>query len=294
MPMLDVGQGHTMYYETHGNPKGRPIVILHGGPGGGIMPQAKSLFNLKKWFVIQYDQRGCGKSTPRLELKNNTTWHLVEDIETLRKHLELDAWALYGGSWGTSLALAYASKHLDRVTAFVLRGICLFTEEENKWMFEKGHASEVFPKAWSDVTQMLRKDTRKLIGPYTKLLKSKKTRKAASRAWSKYEHNLSYLVPQPFKADQKSDEESALLEAYYYKHNAWLTPELLLETARKITVPVLLVHGRYDMVCPASSAIQLKEAIPQAKLFLIPNAGHSTLEPGIRKTLKKEINRLVA
>lgn len=292
--MLDVGQGHTMYYETHGNPKGRPVVILHGGPGGGIMPQIKRLFNLKKWFVIQYDQRGCGKSTPRLEVKNNTTWHLVEDMETLRKHLELDAWALYGGSWGTSLALAYASKHLNRVTAFVLRGICLFTDEENKWMFEKGHASEVFPKAWSNVTQMLRKDTRKLIGPYMKLLQSKKTRKAAARAWSKYEHNLSYLVPQPFKADPKSDEESAVLEAYYYKHNAWLTPELLLETAKKIQVPVLLVHGRYDMVCPASSAIQLKEAIPQAKLFLIPNAGHSTLEPGIRKALKKEINRLVS
>lgn len=294
MPLLDVGQGHTMYYETHGNPKGRPIVILHGGPGGGIMPQAKSLFNLKKWFVIQYDQRGCGKSTPRLQLKNNTTWHLVEDMETLRKHLQLDSWALYGGSWGTTLALAYASKHLDRVTAFILRGICLFTDEENKWMFEKGYASEVFPKAWSNVTQMLRKDTRKLIGPYLKLLKSKKTRKSAARAWTKYEHNLAHLVPQPFKPDNKSDEESAVLEAYYYKHNGWITPELLLEAARKISVPVILVHGRYDMVCPASSAITLKAAIPKAKLFLIPNAGHATLEPGIRRALKREINRLVA
>jgi proline iminopeptidase len=293
MPMLDVGQGHTLYYETHGNPKGRPIVILHGGPGGGIMPQIKSLFNLKKWYLIQYDQRGCGKSTPRLELKNNTTWHLVEDMEVLRKHLELEKWALYGGSWGTTLALAYASKYLDCITAFVLRGICLFTDEENKWMFEKGYASEVFPTAWTNVTQMLRKDTRKLIGPYTKLLTSKKTRKAAARAWSKYEHNLSYMIPKPFKAEPKSDEESAVLEAYYYKHNAWITPTLLLETAKKIKVPVLLVHGRYDMVCPASSAIQLKEAIPHAKLFLIPNAGHSTLEPGIRKTLKKEIHRLV-
>lgn len=294
MPMLDVGQGHTMYYETHGNPKGRPIVILHGGPGGGIMPQIKTLFDLKKWFVIQYDQRGCGKSLPRLQLKNNTTWHLVEDMETLRKHLELESWALYGGSWGTSLALAYASKHLERVTAFILRGVCLFTDEENTWMFEKGHASEVFPKAWSNVTQMVRKDTRKLVGPYMKLLKSKKTRKVAARAWTKYEHALSYLVPKPFKADPKSDEESAVLEVYYYKHNAWLTPELLLDAARKISVPVILVHGRYDMVCPASSAFALKEVIPKAKLFLIPNAGHATLEPGIRRALKRELNRLVA
>lgn len=291
--MLDVGQGHTMYYETHGNPKGRPIVILHGGPGGGIMPQILRLFNLKKWFVIQYDQRGCGKSTPRLELKNNTTWHLVEDMETLRKHLEIEAWCIYGGSWGTTLALAYASKHLECITAFVLRGVCLFTDEENKWMFEKGYASEVFPNAWSNVTQMLRKDTRKLIGPYTKLLKSKKTRKAAARAWSKYEHDLSYLIPQPFKAEPKSDEESAVLEAYYYKHNGWITPELLLETAKQIKVPVLLVHGRYDMVCPASSALLLKEAIPHAKLFLIPNAGHATLEPGIQKTLRRQIARLL-
>lgn len=257
------------------------------------MPQILRLFNLKKWFVVQYDQRGCGKSTPRLELKNNTTWHLVNDLETLRKHLEIEAWCIYGGSWGTTLALAYASKHLECITAFVLRGVCLFTDEENKWMFEKGYASEVFPNAWSNVTQMVRKDTRKLIGPYSKLLKSKKTRKAAARAWSKYEHDLSYLIPQPFKADPKSDEESAVLEAYYYKHNGWITPELLLETAKQIKVPVLLVHGRYDMVCPASSALLLKEAIPHAKLFLIPNAGHATLEPGIQKALKRQIARLL-
>ena len=294
MPMLDVGEGHTMYYETHGNPKGRPIVILHGGPGGGMMPQILGLFNLKKWFVIQYDQRGCGKSTPRLELKNNTTWHLVGDMETLRKHLDLDSWAIYGGSWGTTLALAYASKYGERVTAFILRGVCLFTDEENKWMYEKGHASEVFPKAWENVTQMLRKDTRKLIGPYMKLLKSKKTRKAAARVWSKYEHDLAYLTPQPFKADPKSDEESAVLEAYYFKHNGWITTQLLLDAARKIKVPVLLVHGRYDMICPASSALLLKEAIPHAKLFLIPKAGHATREPGLWKALKRSIAVLIA
>ena len=184
MPMLEVGQGHTMYYETHGNPKGKPVVVLHGGPGGGITRLILKLFNLKLWHVILYDQRGCGKSTPRLELKDNTTWHLVEDLEVLRKHLVIDKWVVYGGSWGTTLALAYASKHLKQISGFILRGICLFTEEENKWMFEKGHASEVFPAEWKEVTKPLPKGTRKLIKPYYKLLMKKQTRKMAARACS--------------------------------------------------------------------------------------------------------------
>jgi proline iminopeptidase len=293
MPMLDVGQGHTMYYETHGNPKGRPIVVLHGGPGGGLMPFLLKLFNLKKWFVVQYDQRGCGRSTPRLELKDNTTWHLVHDIETLREHLGIDKWAVYGGSWGTTLALCYAAKHLDRITAFVLRGICLFTKDETAWMFEKGHASSVYPKAWNQVTKPLRKGTRKIINPYQKLLLNKKTRRHASYLWSKYEHDLSYLDPVPFKADPKSDEESSVLENHYFVHNAWLTSDLLLKAAKRIKVPVLLVQGRYDMVCPAASAIQLKDAIPQAKLVLVSNAGHSTKEKGIFRALKKGLETLV-
>jgi proline iminopeptidase len=291
--MLEVGDGHTMYYETHGNPKGKPVFILHGGPGGGLQRFVLRLFNLKKWFVVLYDQRGCGKSTPRLELKDNTTWHLVKDIETLRNHLRLESMALYGGSWGTTLALAYASKHLERVSAFILRGICLFTDEENAWMFEKGHASEVYPNAWKEVVKPLRKGTRKIIRPYLNLLKNPKTRRSASYAWSKYEHQLSSLNPPPFQSDKKSDEESALLEAYYFANNAWITPELLLSTAKKIKVPVLLVQGRYDMVCPASSAIQLKEAIPHAKLNLVI-AGHSMREKNIIRALRKSIAGLVA
>lgn len=293
MPFLDVGEGHTMYYETHGNPKGRPIIVLHGGPGGGLVHYVLTLFNLKKWFVVLYDQRGCGKSTPRLELKNNTTWHLVEDIELLRKHLGFETMTLYGGSWGTTLALAYASKYLNNVNAFLLRGVCLFTDEENAWMFEKGHASEVFPNEWKNITKPLKKGTRKITKPYLSLLKNPKTRRMAAEAWSKYEHTLSYLRPKPFEADRKSDEESALLEAYYFANNAWLTPELLLETARKIKVPVILIHGRYDMVCPASSAVLLKEHIPHAKLILVPNAGHAMREKGIAKAIKKELSRLV-
>ena len=290
--MLNVGEGHTMYYETHGNPKGRPIVCLHGGPGGGLNRFILRLFNLKKWYVILYDQRGCGKSTPRLELKNNTTWHLVKDMETLRNHLRLDSWAMYGGSWGTTLALAYASKHLDRITAFVLRGICLFTEEENAWMFEKGHASEVFPEAWTQVTKPLPKGTRKIMKPYLKLLENPKTRKSASYRWSKYEHTLSFLKPEPFIPDPKSDEESAVLEAYYFVHNGWITPKLLLDTAKKIKVPVILVQGRYDMVCPPSSAIQLKEAIPHAKLNLL-TSGHAMSEKPMVKSLRKAISSLL-
>ena len=282
-----------MYYETHGNPRGRPIIVLHGGPGGGLVPYALTLFNLKKWFVVLYDQRGCGKSTPRLELQNNTTWDLVRDIETLRKHLKLKTIALYGGSWGTTLALAYASKHLENVNAFILRAVCLFTDEENAWMFEKGHASEVFPNQWKNITKPLKKGTRKITKPYLSLLKNPKTRRRAAEAWSKYEHSLSYLRPKPFDADRKSDEESALLEAYYFENNAWLTPELLVETARKIKVPVILIQGRYDMVCPSSSAFLLKEAIPHAKLVLVPDAGHAMRQKGMLKAIKKELSGLV-
>lgn len=292
--MLDVGDGHTMYYETHGNPKGRPIVCLHGGPGGGLVRFVLRLFNLKKWFVVLYDQRGCGKSTPRLELKHNTTWHLVNDIEVLRKHLEIDKWAIYGGSWGTTLALAYASKHLDCVTAFILRGVCIFTKEETSWMFEKGHASEVFPKAWEQVTEPLRKGTRKITKPYYKLLRSKKTRKMAARAWSKYEHDLAYLKPVPFRFEQKSDEEVSVLENYYFIHNAWLTSEILLEAAKKIRVPLILVQGRYDMVCPAASAIRVKDAAPHAKLVLVEHGGHATKEKPMFRALRKAIASLVA
>lgn len=290
--MLDVGQGHTMYYETHGNPKGRPIVVLHGGPGGGIAKFVLRLFNLKKWHVVLFDQRGCGKSTPRLQLKDNTTWHLVHDIETLREHLEIEKWAVYGGSWGTTLALCYAAKHLDKITAFVLRGICLFTKDETAWMFEKGHASAVYPKAWAEVIKPLRKGTRKITKPYYRLLVDKKTRKSASYLWSKYEHDLSYLDPVPFKADQKSDEEASVLEAHYFVHNAWLTSDLLLKAARRIRVPVVLVQGRYDMVCPASSAILLKDNIPHAKLTLVSDAGHSTKEKGIFRALRKALQSL--
>ncbi len=292
MPFLDVGQGHRMYYETHGNKKGRPLVVLHGGPGGGIYRAILRLFNLKDWFVVLYDQRGCGRSTPRLELKDNTTWHLVSDLELLRQHLGIEAWALYGGSWGTTLALAYASKHLERCSAFVLRGVCLFTDEENRWTMEKGYASEVFPNAWSNVTKPLRKGTRKILKPYHSLLVNPKTRTAAAKAWSKWEDTLASLEPRPFSFHKKHDVEEAVLEAHYYSHNGWITPELLLKTARLIRVPVLLVHGRYDMICPASSAILLKEAIPHAKLILVPNAGHSTSEPGILRTLKREIKTL--
>jgi proline iminopeptidase len=292
MPMLEVGQGHTMYYETHGNPKGRPVVVLHGGPGGGMSQFVLRLFSLKKWYVILYDQRGCGKSTPRLELKHNTTWHLVEDMEVLRKHLELDAWTLYGGSWGTTLALAYASKHVERISALVLRAVCIFTKEETAWMFEKGHASEVFPKAWADVTDILRKGTRKIIKPYQTLLKSKKTRKTAARAWSKYEHDLSYLEPVPFKPDPKSDLETSLIENHYFVHNAWLTSDILLVAASKIKVPVIIVEGRYDMICPIASAFKVKEVLPQAKLVIVKKAAHATKEKPMFKALRKAIASL--
>jgi proline iminopeptidase len=292
MPMLEVGDGHSMYYETHGNPKGRPVVVLHGGPGGGLSRRSLKAFDLKTWWVVLYDQRGCGKSTPRLSLNDNTTWHLVEDLETLRKKLGIETWVLTGGSWGSTLALAYAAKHLNRVSAFVLRAICLFTDEENQWTMEKGYASEVFPCAWKAVVKPLRKGTRKILTPYTRKLLNPQTRRAAAKPWTKWEDTLAHLSSQTPEFRPKEDEESAVLEAYYYSHNAWLTPELLLKAARLIRVPVILIQGRLDMICPMSSALLLKEAIPHAKLIVVPNAGHAMSQPGILNRLKKEFAKL--
>lgn len=292
MPMLEVGDGHTMYYETHGNPKGTPLVVLHGGPGGGLTRFVLKLLSLKRWHVILYDQRGCGKSTPRLELKANTTWHLVQDLETLREHLSIDKWVLMGGSWGSTLALAYASRHLDRILGFILRGVCLFTEQENQWTMNRGYASEIYPDNWKKFLKPLPKGTRRALKPYTRRLLNPQTRKAMVGPWTAWEHRLSHLQKLPFHPSPKSDEESAVLEAYYYSNNAWLTPELLLETATKIKVPVLIVHGQYDMNCPIASAYILKESIPHAKLIVVPKAGHSMSEPGIQKMLRKQIQAL--
>jgi proline iminopeptidase len=298
MPYLDVGDGHTMYYETHGAPDGIPIVLLHGGPGGGMHKWLLTLFDLKKWFVVMYDQRGCGKSLPRLELKANTTWHLVEDIEKLRYHLGVNKWAICGGSWGSTLAFAYAAKYLDRILGFVLRGICLVDDGELDWMYGADGAAQIYPDEWkkfvaaSGRASGLRR--RNITFAFSKKLANRRTRRRAAAAWWGWEAKLSKLRGgdgKGAKGANKFMEEIATLENYYFLHGAWLQPGQLLAAVKKIpaTTPVHLVQGRYDLVCPARSALSVAKAIPHSKLH-ISVAGHSTFEN--KKALQKAISEL--
>lgn len=299
MPYLDIGDGHTMYYETHGVSDGVPIVVLHGGPGGGSSKDYLQFFDLKKWFVVMYDQRGCGKSTPRLELKANTTWHLVEDIEKLRKELGIEKWAVFGGSWGTTLALAYASKYLKNISGFLLRGICLVDDKELEWQYGEEGAARVYPVEWdkfvdgSCIKRPGRKSAKTMIHNYSKCLGNRKTRKRAAASWWHWESSLSKLNQKIRTDGPKFEEEIATIENHYFKHRAWLKPGQLLKAAKKIKVPVIIVQGRYDMVCPAKSAYELARALPNAKL-MVSISGHSQSEKGNNIALHKGAKQLLS
>ena len=306
---LTLGDGHVMWYECHGNPAGKPIVFIHGGPGGGLAKASLGLINLKKWWVILYDQRGCGKSTPNVQtdldaaLKNNTTWDLVNDLETLRVHLGLARWTVTGGSWGTTLALAYAETHPEPVEAIVLRGVCLLSPWENRWLYEEGGASQTAPEAWAEFVKPLqgskgRKGSkgskglsaRTTMRVYHRLLRSKnrQTRRNAAAAWWGWEAAISHLKPQP--DDTSPDEAVAIsaLESYYFLHDAWLRPGQLLRDAHKIAhIPLTIVHGRYDRVCPVRAAWELKQALPHATLYISPVAGHAMRDSGNWRRLKQ-------
>jgi proline iminopeptidase len=288
---LDVGDGHRMYYEEHGNPKGSPVVVLHGGPGGGLQRSVLGLFNLKRWRVFVYDQRGCGRSTPRLSLTANTTWHLVADIERLREHMGIARWSVFGGSWGSTLALAYASRHVDHIAALVLRGVCLMEPWENKWLYEEGGASTMFPKEWAAFSRGRR---RGLVKTYRRALRNRRTRRAAAKAWWGWEAALSTLRPSVDKTPIKQVEDLATFENHYFSHNAWIRPGELLKAARRIpsSIPVHIVQGRYDMVCPATSAFALADAIPHARLT-VTIAGHAASEPETAAALRAATDSLV-
>lgn len=292
---LDVGDGHRVYYEVHGSPQGKPVVVLHGGPGGGIQHSLLKLFDLKRWRVLLFDQRGCGKSKPFLSLEKNTTWDLVADIERLRETLGVDRWTVFGGSWGSTLALAYVSKHMNRVTALVLRGIYLAGPHENAWLYKEGGASELRPVEWAKFVRASHSVSRKgcLIGPYRRLLHNRRTRKAAARAWTTWETSISSIKPNPVKDTAKEMEMVAVLENHYFSHNCWLRPGQLLREAKRIptSVPVVIVQGQYDLVCPPVSAVELSKAIRHSQLHLT-HAGHAALEPETAAALKSALRRL--
>ncbi len=297
---LKVSTLHTIHFEECGNPRGKPIIFLHGGPGGGIDPIHRRYFDPRKWRIVLCDQRGCGKSTPHAELRENTTWHLVADIEKLRERLGIEKWVVFGGSWGSTLALAYTEAHPERAKGIVLRGIFLLRKKELDWFYQEG-ASYLFPDAWESFLKPIPQQERgSLMKAYYKRLtsRSRKTRLEAARAWSIWEATTSKLRIDPkivrkFEKDRFA-ESFARIEAHYFVNKGFFRKESqLLDDARRIRrIPGVIVQGRYDVVCPMVSAWDLHRAWPEAKLIVVPDAGHSMSEPGIRQALLAETDRM--
>lgn len=296
---LKVSDLHTLYYEEVGNPNGKPIVFLHGGPGGGIDPIHRRFFDPEKWRLVLFDQRGCGRSVPHAELRENTTWHLVSDIEQLRQHLGIDRWVVFGGSWGSTLSLAYSQTHPEACKGLVLRGIFLLRQKELLWFYQEG-ASYFFPDAWEDYLKPIPAAERHdLIAAYYKRLTSDdpETRQQAARAWSVWEASTSKLLPdvglqQRFGQSEFAD-AFARIECHYFVNKGFFEQETqLLDQCDRIRhLPIVIVQGRYDVVCPPMSAWDLHRALPESQLMVIPDAGHSMTEPGIQDALIEASDR---
>ena len=299
---LRVGGGHEIYYEESGNPRGRPAVFLHGGPGGGTDPKMRRFFDPKRYRIVLLDQRGCGKSRPHASLTDNTTWHLVEDIESLRRHLGLADWLVFGGSWGSTLALAYAQAHPGRVTALILRGIFLLRRWELEWFYQSpGGAAALYPDLWEHYLAPIPPEERAdMIGAYYRRLTSADPAvvAAAAKAWSVWEGATSYLMFNPdyvakFQQDDAYAATFARIECHYFINRGFLRADdqLLADIGRIRHIPAVIVQGRYDVVCPMRSAWDLHRAWPEADLRIIADAGHSAFERGITRELVAAADR---
>ena len=297
--MFQVSDIHALYYEQCGNPAGQPVVFLHGGPGGGISPGYRQFFDPAHYRVILFDQRGAGRSTPHAELRENTTWDLVADIERLREHFKIERWQVFGGSWGSTLALAYAEAHPDRVTALILRGIFLCRPKEINWFYQKG-ADAIFPDVWEEYERVIPEAERvDMLAAYHRRLTGadEQVRLEAARAWSVWEGSTSKLVPDPGLIEHFGEAHLALamarIECHYFMHNAFFeTENYLIENVGKIrNIPAVIVQGRYDVVCPMMSAWDLHKAWPEAELRIVPDAGHSAMEKGIISALVEATDR---
>jgi proline iminopeptidase len=297
---LRVSALHTLYFEECGTAAGRPLVFLHGGPGGGIDPVHRRYFDPARWRIVLFDQRGCGRSRPHAELRENTTWDLVADIERLREHLGVERWTVFGGSWGSTLALAYAETHPERCTALILRGIFLLRRRELQWFYQEG-ASQLFPDVWEEfLAPIPPRERDDLMQAYYRRLTSKRrdVRLRAARAWSRWEAATSRLLPDPglvrkFGGVRFAD-AFARIEAHYFVNRGFFRydGELLRNVRRIRHIPGVIVQGRYDVVCPLRSAWDLHRAWPEARLVIVPDAGHAMSETGIRAALVAETDRL--
>lgn len=296
---IKVSELHTVYFEECGNPNGRPVVFLHGGPGGGIQPSYRQYFNPEKWRIILLDQRGCGQSTPFAELRENTTLDLVADIETLRQHLQIEKWAVFGGSWGSTLALTYGITHPESCTAFFLRGIFLLRKKEIDWFYQEG-CSKIYPDAWEKYLEPIPKSERgDLVQAYHQRLTSPdaEVRREAAKAWAIWEGSTSKLIPDNQMIEHYSEdnfaEAFARIECHYFVNKGFFPEDnFLLNNVRNIRhIPAVIVQGRYDVVCPAENAWDLHRAWPEAELKIIADAGHSLSEIGITDALIEATDR---
>ena len=297
---LDVGEGHSLYWEMCGNPKGKPVVFLHGGPGGGSSPDHRRQFNPEKYKILVFDQRGCGKSTPYASLEANTTWHLVEDVEKLREQVaKVERWQVFGGSWGSTLSLAYAQTYPERVTELVLRGIFLFDQYEIDWMYTEGGASQIYPDKFEEFLAPIPGDERgDLVEAYYKRLTSDDpdARLAAAKAWSKWEGDIVTLLPSPATIEHFTSPEVAVavarIENHYMRNRGWFEEGQLLKGAEKLrAIPGVIIQGRHDSCTPPKAAWSLKKAWPEVELNIVADGGHLFNEPGILDGLVRATDR---
>ncbi len=291
---LDVGDGHTLYVEESGDPNGLPVLFIHGGPGGGTSPFDRRFFDPDKYRIILFDQRGAGLSKPHASLEHNTTSDLIADIERIRVHLGIDQWVLFGGSWGSTLALVYAQTYPQHVTGMILRGIFLCRDKDLEWFYQSG-ADRIFPDYWQDYIAPIPEDDRgDMITAYYKQLTgaNELAKMAAAKAWSQWEGRCATLRPSNDVVNHFTDPHIALalarIEAHYFVNKAFLSPNQILNNAHQLKgIPGIIIHGRYDMVCPLDGATALHAAWPDSELHIIRDAGHSSHEPTIGDALVK-------
>lgn len=296
--MLDVGQGHQIYVEECGNPDGIPVVVLHGGPGGGCSPSMRRFFHPQHFRVILFDQRGCGRSKPHASVEDNTTWHLIDDMEHIRRKMGIDQWIVFGGSWGAALALIYAQAHPENVRHLVLRGVFLMTQSELDW-FYNGGAAQFFPDHWAKLLRVLPRTEqndvinafhRRLFGP------DHDAEIRAARAWTEWESALATLAPKNTVGSVPASYARAFarIECHYFKNLGFLSDkqQILPNMPRIANIPGSIIHGRYDMICPPHSAFKLHQAWPASDLHLIADAGHSLSEDGISSALVNVMDEL--
>ncbi|HNF97093.1 MAG TPA: prolyl aminopeptidase [Pseudomonadota bacterium] len=297
---LRVSPLHELYFEESGNPQGQPVLFIHGGPGSGTEPNQRRFFDPRHYRIILFDQRGAGRSRPHASVEDNTTWDLVADIEKLRAHLHIDKWVVFGGSWGSTLALAYAETHPEQVCGLIVRGICLLTKNEIDWLFRKG-ASMLFPESWDDFKSFIPKDEQSdLLAAYHRRLHGpdRAVQQSAAVAFARWEACLSRLLPDPHVIARFAESSFAYalsrIESHYFVNDGFFAHDgqLLTDAHRLGKIPTVIIQGRYDLVCPMESAYLLHRAVPHADFFIVNDAGHSATEPGITHRLIEATERM--